>query len=375
MTIAAEKAARLDAAITIQREADFDVTGAVYGDLFARADATAFQDPRWLVPFYRDLAPAREAEAVFITGRGEDGTLLFVLPMTVRTVSGCRLLEAADLGVCDYCAPVVDPAFAEALAGDQSLSGRVAGALPAHDVLRIRNIREEHVDLWRLFLGEEPKRLGFCAHETDLGDDYAAWRETALTPSFTKYLNRRKKRFLKAGDVTLERLDDPATAADAIGALAALRDGRFDGDMIRHDAVRDFYATVAADGAGDGFALTYRLAFDGQPVSYVFGATTKDRFHYLLIGCDYETYGKHSPGLVMYDLIIEDWIASGGAVFDFTIGDEPFKADYGTRAVPIYGIEASRSVVGRLALAAREAGASLRRLRRSALRGGMRKTD
>ena len=360
---------RRDAAVTVRHETDFDLAGDAYRDLFARADATAFQDARWLVPFFRDLAPSRGAEPVIVTGRGEDGALLFVLPMTLRTVSGCRLLEAADLGVCDYCAPVVDTAFAASLSGNHVLADQVAAALPAHDVLRIRNIREEHVAAWRPFFRDEAKGLGFSAHEAQLGNDYAAWRKSALTPSFTKYLDRRKKRFLKAGDVRLERIGDPAEAADAIAALADLREGRFDGDMIRLGAVRDFYATVAASGASDGFTVTYKLTFDGQPVGYVFGASTHGRFHYLLIGCDYETFGRHSPGLVMYDLIIGDWIASGGSLFDFTIGDEPFKADYGTRAVAVFGIEAARTVIGRLAIAAREAGASLRKLRDGAWRG------
>ncbi len=360
MTILAPDITRLDGDFTVQRETDFDMSCADYRDFFARSGMTAFQDPRWLVPFYRDLAPTRGAEPVIVTGRDSTGRLQFVLPMTLRTVSGCRLLEAADLGVCDYCAPVVDPAFT-ALPG---LAGRVAAALPTHDVLRIRNIRAGHVDAWRMFFAAPAKQLDFSAHETDLTADYAAWRQDALTRSFTKYLDRRKKRFLKAGNTELKRLDDRADIAEALGAMAELRAGRFDGDMIQHDAVLDFYTGVAMDGALDGYAATYRLSLDAQPVGYVFGVTAQGRFHYLLIGCDYDSFGKHSPGLLMYDLIIEDWIASGGSVFDFTIGDEPFKADFGTHAVPIHAIEAPRTVIGRLALAAREAGETMRRLRK-----------
>lgn len=360
-----KQAARAGADITIavHRETDFDVAGEAYRGLYERADATAFQDPRWLARFYRDLVPHRGAEPVFITGRAADGALIFVLPLTLRTVSGCRLLEAADLGVCDYCAPVVDRAWIDWLRTHRDLHAEIAAALPAHDVLRIRNIRDEFRSAWALFFKAAAKRLDFSAHEAALDNDYATWRSEALTKSFTKYLNRRKNRFLKSGTVELTRLDDPAQITAAIDALATLRLGRFDGDMIQQEPVHAFYAGIAADSARDDFAATYALTFDDAPVGYVFGVTANGRFHYLLIGCDYEQYGRHSPGLVMYDMIIEDWIKAGGTVFDFTIGDEAFKADFGTRAIPIYGIQAARTVSGRLALAAHEAGATLRKLR------------
>ena len=53
-------------------------------------------------------------------------------------------------------------------------------------------------------------------------------------------------------------------------------------------------------------ARTYRLSLDGASVGYVFGLTWNGRFHYLLIGCDYAAHGRHSPGLILYDMIIED---------------------------------------------------------------------
>lgn len=345
-----ESLARKPAELNIRTMPVEWIGGADYGRLFARSGATAFQNPLWLETFYRTLAPARDAEPVLVAGHaGPDP--VFLLPMTRRRLKGITLLEAADLGVCDYCAPVVDRAWAQRLAVQPGLRAAVARACGPHDVLRIRNIRPEQLSLWQSAFDAPAIRLDFSAHETALQADYAGWSAQAYSGSFAKYLKRRKNRFFKLDGARLVRIAAGDAAANDIEALAALREGRFEGDMIAMDAVRRFYAQVARQGTGAGYASVYRLECEGEAIGHVFGVDHDGRFHYLLIGCDYEAHGRHSPGLLMYDAIIEKHCAQGGGVFDFTIGDEPFKADFGTRAVPIHAMEKALTLRGRIALA------------------------
>ncbi len=338
--------------VTARLEPDFDFAGKQYRVLFARAGATAFQHPLWLAHLYDRLVPARGGEAAILTGRDAAGELVFVLPMVSRTINRLRVLEAADLGVSDYCAPVVCPDWLAEQGHDAGDLASFADRLPQHAILRIGKIRPEHVDLWRLFFPHQPVRSPYSAHETQLGPNYAAWRTRTLSKGFTKYLDRRKRRFFKAGDARLELISRPGEIAAAVAEIARLRAGRFDGDPIQHGFVREFYAAVATEGAPTGFARIWRLTLDGEAIGHVFGTTHAGRFHYLLIGCDYERHGRHSPGLILYDTIIERWITEGGDVFDFTIGDEAFKADFGTAAIPIHHIQHATSALGRLGLAA-----------------------
>lgn len=345
-------------------EPDFDFNGDEYRALFARAGATAFQHPLWLTNFYGRLVPARGGEAAVLTGRDATGALVFVLPMVLRSINRLRVLEAADLGVSDYCAPVVCPDWLAGLDLEAGDLAALADHLPQHAILRIGKIRPEHLDLWRLFFPHQPARSPFSAHETQLGPDYAAWRAQALTKPFTKYLDRRKRRFFKAGDARLELVSQPNEIAEAVSEIARLRAGRFEGDPIQEDFVREFYTAVAVEGAPEGFAQIWRLTLDGEAIGHVFGTACAGRFCYLLIGCDYERHGRHSPGLILYDTIIEQWIAEGGDVFDFTIGDEAFKADFGTAAIAIHHIQHATGAIGRLGLAAlgiRDRFASLRK--------------
>lgn len=346
-----------------------DVAGAGYAEVFGESRATAFQHPLWLSHFYSTLAPAREATPVLVAGK-LDGRPSFYLPMIRRRMWGTTLLEAADLGVCDYCAPVIRESDRGTLGETGDLAARVAQASGHHDILRIRNIREDHCPDWRLFFSAPARRLDFSSHETGLGSDHEIWSRRAYTESFAKYLKRRKNRFFRQPGARLVTIGNAAEACEAIGHLAELRQGRFEGDMIAMPAVRRFYAEIAEAGVENGFASVYRLEVGSETIGLVFGVNHGGRFLYLLIGCDYEKHGRHSPGLLIYDGIIEQQGRLGGHVFDFTIGDEPFKADFGTRAIPIHAMEAARTVQGRLALLLQPLHQQARRRLAAAMQGG-----
>jgi len=347
--------------IVVEMHTGFDFRAGEYARLFARSNATPFQHPLWLDHLYAVLAPSRSAEPIVVTVREQrSAELKLVLPLIRRQKNAVTLLETTDLGVSDYAAPVVELGW-QVPAG---LPEKLHAVLPPHDLMRIRPIRSETVELWRACLGGEPVGLDFSAHAVALSADYRAWRGQTLERGFAKYLDRRKKRFLKESGAGLRLLTGREEIAHGIETLRRRRAGRFVGDPIQEGPVAEFYKAVAIEGSAAGLARTYALTLAGEEIGHIFGVTGNGRFHYLLIGCDYERHGRHSPGLVAYDLIIEDWIAAGGTAFDFTIGDEPFKRDFGTQATAMFMLGAAPTWRGRLARAAYNAREQLRRLQR-----------
>ena len=332
---------------TIECRSEFDFASGEYAELFAKSDATAFQHPIWLSSFYRNVAAGAVAAPLVLVLR--DGRRLTgVVPLIRRRKNGLRLIETTDLGVSDYAAPVLSPGlFAACEAGP--LRERVRDSLPAHDVLRLRPVRREHDEAWALLLGGERKPLSFSTHAVDLAGGYDRFRATMLDASLRRQMDRKTRKLKREHRAELVRPSDPDEVADAIRTLARLREGRFEGDVIGRDAALAHYVEVAVRGAASGFAETFVLRGRGETIGVVFGIAHRKRFHYLLIGCDYERWGKFSPGLLMYDGIIRDWTERGGDTFDFTIGDEPFKPRFGARATPMSVHVATSGVAGRLA--------------------------
>ncbi|MEM1040441.1 MAG: GNAT family N-acetyltransferase [Pseudomonadota bacterium] len=331
-----------------QQDAQAELAGDAYGRLFNAAGVSPFQHPLWLSPFYQTLAPHRGAQPVWISVF--DGAVLVgAVPLIIRKKSGLRMLESTDLGVSDYAAPVLTDACLAELRADKSSVARFLAALPPLDVMRVRPVREDHGPLWQALLGIDPEPLGFGAHAVALEPPFEDWRAANLDRSFASQARRKGKRWRKQHDVVLHKLEDHDAIKTAILRLADLRSGRFEGDPIQEDAVARFYAQVAAGGATENLAETWEVTCDGASVGILFGLTHRGRFHYLLIGVDYDGFGRHSPGLQMYEGVIEDWMGRGGTSFDFTIGDEPFKKSYGCVETPMVGFLRTGSLNGRLA--------------------------
>lgn len=348
--------------ICLERLESFDFTGADYQRLFSQSNATAFQHPIWLERMFAVLVPAMNARPLVICGKRPRGDLLFVLPLVERRVGPLRIIEPADLGVGDYNAPVVSRNDERALRQMPDIRNRIEALLPAHDVLRIRHIRAEHRELWSIFFNQPLRPHDHRSYETELGEDHAAWQEATLDGSFRRYLERKIRRFNRSGSIRLDEITDTDEIADALRELADVRKGRFRKDPMQQSSVRDFYAQVAAAGVSYGLSRTYVLKLDGAPVGRVFGLTLAGRFYFLLLACDYENYGRHSPGLILADMLIRERRAAGDVIFDFTVGDEPYKADFGSRPQTLFVIETSRSLLGYAALNARRATIAARKL-------------
>ncbi|MEX3008565.1 GNAT family N-acetyltransferase [Hoeflea sp. TYP-13] len=331
----------------------FDFLSDEYADLFACSSAHAFQHPIWLEAFYRHIAPNRGAKPQILTvRRSTDGALQCVLPLILRTRYGFRLLETTDLGVSDYASPVAAPDFWADLERDGSLQGEICKALPKFDLMRVRPVRDEDCAHYQLLLGCDPKPLDFCAHAVPLDQPYADWRKATLNGSLRKMIDRKTRKLRREHDVEIQELTEAGAIAQAITNLAHMRSGRFDGDVIQQDFAVEFYREIAVHGARNGLASTWQLSADGETLGYVFGLTHAGRYYYLLIGCDYERFGQFSPGLQLYDGIMEGWLDRGGTWFDFTIGDEDFKMKFGTSPTSMYVLMKPASLLGMAAMQA-----------------------
>lgn len=345
--------------VAISLEPAFDFLSGEYEELFAQSEATAFQHPIWLDCFYRHMLAPSEAEKVVVVGRASrTGRLAFVLPLVRRRQSGVVLVEAANLGVGDYAHPVLRRCWRP----EPWLVAMVKAALPSHDLLNIRPMREESVAAWTLFFGDDDTPLTYSAHAVELSGSFQTWRASAYDPSFARNVDRKKKRFFKSGAVEFVRLSTPDDVRQAIDAIARFRAGRFEGDLLQQEFARRFYAEVAARGAHTGLARTYRLTLDGEMVAATFGLTHRGRFCSILVSGDYARFGRHSPGFLLDDLVLEDWMNDGGEVFDFTIGDESYKHGFGTSPTAMHAIVSPANLKGRAAATAFTTWRTLRRM-------------
>lgn len=300
----------------------FDFQAIEYRRLFADSKASAFQHPVWLDAFYRHVAPAHDVTPVVITGRDAAGALRLVLPLLRKKETD--MIEYASLGVTDYACPVL----ARDTTPEAQTMSQLHALLGGESGSRIGPVHSNHLPQWQALLGNRSRHLDFHAHAVHYGSPYPHWRRENLGRRRAAELDRKTRRLSSQGELRFETVG----AGDIRTALYEARDfrsGRFQDDPLQAGHGLEFYADVAAAGLRSGLARTWRLSLDGNTMALVFGLIQNTCFSYILLACDYAAFARHSPGRLALDMAMSAWAAEGGQVFDFTIGDEPFKAGFG----------------------------------------------
>jgi CelD/BcsL family acetyltransferase involved in cellulose biosynthesis len=280
----------------------------------------------------------------------DDQRLLLVLPLVRRRRGRLAVVEFADFGLCDYNHAVYDPVETLLLLADASLPERVGGMLDGCDVLSIRKLTYHDPLLRRLFPSARPARMPFSAYPARLGSDWAGWREAKLEPDLRRQLDSKRRRLAKKGAVTFTRARDAAEIARVFAHLRRFRADRFSElgvpDPIDNKAVFSFYRDMAVQGAHTGTTRTYCLYLEDEPIAALFGLADRSSFLMLLLGSDLKRFRRLSVGLLAIDESMRAAFEAGDAVYDFTVGDHPYKRQFAAQTTPLYECHVPRTISG-----------------------------
>ncbi|MDK9695849.1 MAG: GNAT family N-acetyltransferase [Siculibacillus sp.] len=283
---------------------------------------TAFQHASWIDCWLAGEGHSQRRMVLALAESVADGRPLFALPLVLDTFGPAAYWTALDLGVCDYNASFAAPDFRPTTPEMRSIWTRIVAALPDHaDFLMIDKLptaisgRTEPLlelpGLWRSHV---------LRHSLRLDADFATLRDTRFSGTTMRSLARKRRKLARKGWLTFSI----STGEDALGPLERLLGWRGDRYGVRAD-IDAFYRRLTA--AGDPARVAW-LALDGEPLAACFGLVETEAFRLLAVGHD-ERFKNWSPGL----LLIEDaiaWAVEGGfSEFDFTIGSEAYKFDFG----------------------------------------------
>jgi CelD/BcsL family acetyltransferase involved in cellulose biosynthesis len=108
-----------------------------------------------------------------------------------------------------------------------------------------------------------------------------------------------------------------------------------------------FCRRMAIEGAQRGFARTECLTVSGEVVAVQFGLVQRGTYMMLMLGADIERFGRTSPGILALENSMRAAVEDGEQIYDFTIGDHPYKQQFGAQAMPLYEWHRGQTIVGR----------------------------
>jgi CelD/BcsL family acetyltransferase involved in cellulose biosynthesis len=333
------------------------------------AYGTPFQTRDWLAPWYDIVAPRYRASPVFVTvADAVTGRPVMFYPLCRRRRRGLLTIEFPDLGVSDYNSALIAPDFDPTPEEMRALWRRICRALPRVDLVSFDKVPERVVDR------ENPlARLDWMRRE-----DLRAWT-LRLPPSKEDYddrviarkvrkENRRKRRRLceEIGALELVQAATPSEALDLFETLQRERRARLGArDLVNDPCFFDFYRAVIAS-EQSRFVELWALKAGGRIVATQFALRQPGR--YLLVMHSFEPdLDSLSPGIVAIDEMIGRRIDLGDGCFDFTVGNEGYKKQFGVCEEYLCGGLYPMNALGRIYVVARSA---VRRARDAIARAG-----
>ncbi|MBR9843228.1 MAG: GNAT family N-acetyltransferase [Rhodobacteraceae bacterium] len=296
--------------------------------LAAESDGTVFQTRAFLeaaVTRWHDL------QILFLKQDGQDIAALHFRPEHHR---GLRILRHPGIAECDYAGPILRRDVAPEIL--QSAWPQIVAALPRHDLLILKQMPgpEIHAPLDVPALGGV-QRIHTHAHPRPLppGTDPLDLLPKAKLRSDL----RRRKRKLEAQGALTFRVAKGDEIAPLFETLTDWRIARFTAigknDPLRDPAQRHLYLSLAQNHPET--AQICGLFLNDHPIALQYGLLTPDRYCQILTAFEDGPHKVNAPARL---LMIEAmrWCQDRGiTTYDFTVGDEPYKDDFGTDALPV----------------------------------------
>jgi len=291
-------------------------------------EATPFQSPAWLLPWWRHLGRGRLHTLALRDGE----RLIGLVPAFRAAYFGLPLRRICLLGTgnTDYLDALIDPHFTADAANTllNALTGSLGGAF-----LDLQQLRSGS-PLLSAATPEGYRTLSFpqeVCPELSLPPTLAELR-AALPTRLASNLRYYRRRIEREGG-TFEMADSETLSAglDALFSLhqARWRRRRLPG-VFSAIRVQAFHREAAAELLERGWLRLHLLRLNSTVGAALYVLNCRGRGYYYAGGFDPEL-SRLSPGTALTGRAIEDAITLGSGAFDFLRGDEPYKYAWGAK--------------------------------------------
>jgi CelD/BcsL family acetyltransferase involved in cellulose biosynthesis len=295
------------------------------------ATATPFQRPEWLIPWWEHFGGGELHALAFRS----EGRLCGLFGMFVHEWLGRRQATLVGTGLSDYLDLIVEPAVAAEC------------ARRTFDYLRDLGGCWEICN-WQDLPPESPLIASVpCdfAHRVDqalpcsriaLPSSPDAWSET-LPHGLQRTIRIAARRLERQGGLCFSTLtEDPG--GNTLRGLLRLHESRWaakggTGSMLDRPEAQSFFVDAACRFGGSGRLRLYTMNWRGEPAAVVCALFDRGRAWGYITGMDPEL-SRFSPGSLLLDYAVRQAIGEGASHWEFLRGDEPYKFQWGARAVP-----------------------------------------
>jgi CelD/BcsL family acetyltransferase involved in cellulose biosynthesis len=277
------------------------------------------------------------------------GNPLMLVPLGIERRHGVRVLGFIDGGVADYNAPVLFP-DSDAIDADamQAIWLQICRALPAIDVAILDKIPATvagQPNPFRFLGRENAPASGHLLTLAGTFETYAAERMPRRQDT-----RRKRRRLAEVGEIRLVIATRPDDIARIYAALVRQKTRRFletrGVDGFNTPGFRGYFATMTDRFLDGGYVQLSALSVGDDIVATHWGIVAAGRFYFLLPAFEAGEWLKFSPSRLLIEDLIAWSYAQGLKIFDFGVGDEPYKEEFRDTVLPLLRADFPRTVRG-----------------------------
>lgn len=334
-------------------------------ELEASGCCFVFQTYDWLVSWQHTVGEAAGIQPCIVWVGTEAGDGLMLLPLGIERVRGCRVLVWLGAPLADYRCPILAPEGADILNSfGQTLWPMILAQLPSIDYLHMTVQPASIGEQANPFLQLPHRTLPYGTHATALEGDWQSFYSAKRSSKSRNTERRKAKKLMALGQLSFKIATSPASCEPMLEALFAQKSMRFAAqgvaDPLAMPGVQAFVRDLTRTKVGEGQIQLAALQLDDRIIAVHWGAVYRGRFYFLLPALDVGETARHSPGGLLINNLLEWAFSEGLTLFDFTIGDEPYKTHWCEQQEPLCETLIAINIRGRIAVAALRSDALIR---------------
>ena len=305
------------------------------------ADCTVFQSFDYLSTWQRHIGARNGSKPAIVMGRDGAGQILFLLPLVIRAAGIARELTWLGAELCDYNAPLLATDFSEKI--DRAQFMALWDNITQHlqfDFINLTKMPElvggQQNPMRDLAVTVNPSG----AYLTHLAGDWESFYAAKRSSSTRRRDRTKRKRLSEFGEI---KLFNPANETETLSTLDILMRQKTRsfarmgvGNIFARPGYAEFYRALATDPATKPLVHVSRLDVGATPAAVNLGLTYRGCYYHLLASYDDGEVSRFGPGAAHLHDLLQQAIARGFRVFDFTIGDERYKRDWCDTEIKLY---------------------------------------
>jgi CelD/BcsL family acetyltransferase involved in cellulose biosynthesis len=328
--------------VHLQVSGDLAAVEAEWRAFEADAVFTPFQSFDWIAAWQRHVGSRGGTQPVIVTGRDDDGQLLFILPLAIERHGAFRRLCWLGSDLCDYNAPMLArdwPMHAGQFAAVWRQVVRTLRATPgcAFDLVDMSKLPQTIGEVRNPFLELDVLANASSAHIATL---FGTWEQYYFERRSSATRKKERKQVKHLGESGAVKFVEVTDGDDLDRTLAVLTDQKTRSfarmgveNLFARPGYPEFYREVAGNRA-----LTHlsRLDVGTTATATSLGLAFQGCYYLVLSSYDDGELSRFGPGRAHLRELLRCAIERGLTRFDFTIGDELYKRDWADVELPIY---------------------------------------